>query len=608
MRQRISPVYGEQQGQCTLKTCLYAVCPKSKLGIAFNIPDEWEMGEARLGSDAFFTVQDAAGIRQSALRFTIVEADPITLTRFIESVRSGAWGPYIRSVQPMRMGELDALRLELTPGDDRPPLVWFVACPSGLVVSFSPGSDPTLAESALRTLRAVPVKDRTDPSIQPTPMVKPTWITTTMVISTPAALYPGWESYASQKHHVTLQYPSAWQLIPDYWDERRGGADGFFALDVPGRLDWTLDKLCDRETDHHLLPFGSRPQIERVQLQGQAACLIWPSEDSSTKGEAALIVSYPAPVQIEGVRYGYLRLLADTAHIREIASTLKFMTVPTPVPLLVEEYPIVAAGVYTPDRMEYTQLISPTILARRSEWRGYRAAKQTANANEVLARFGYRLAPTPGSFYDLYHGNDLIQSEVREIGWVMVNGRGDDFALSLTNRRGADFVLRPAGLEPWSRYAYTRPVLVGSDLVAAEIDPQWKQVTVRRGNKMSASVPVPGPQVDNPVKGLWAWEGKWVLEINGDVLVEGASWKEMSGYDEVFGWQLLNEQPFYFFRQGNRVGVSYAGQVLPYQYDEVIHYQCCEPAMFNVGSNENMVWFHALRDGMWYYVEMGVYE
>jgi hypothetical protein len=29
MRQRISPVYGEQQGQCTLKTCLYAVCPKS---------------------------------------------------------------------------------------------------------------------------------------------------------------------------------------------------------------------------------------------------------------------------------------------------------------------------------------------------------------------------------------------------------------------------------------------------------------------------------------------------------------------------------------------------------------------------------------------------
>jgi hypothetical protein len=30
--------------------------------------------------------------------------------------------------------------------------------------------------------------------------------------------------------------------------------------------------------------------------------------------------------------------------------------------------------------------------------------------------------------------------------------------------------------------------------------------------------------------------------------------------------------------------------------------------MFNVGANDDMVWFHALRGGMWYYVEMGVYQ
>ena len=30
--------------------------------------------------------------------------------------------------------------------------------------------------------------------------------------------------------------------------------------------------------------------------------------------------------------------------------------------------------------------------------------------------------------------------------------------------------------------------------------------------------------------------------------------------------------------------------------------------MFNVGGNGTMVWFHALRDGMWYYVEAGVYD
>lgn len=36
--------------------------------------------------------------------------------------------------------------------------------------------------------------------------------------------------------------------------------------------------------------------------------------------------------------------------------------------------------------------------------------------------------------------------------------------------------------------------------------------------------------------------------------------------------------------------------------------RCCEPAAFNVAGSETMVWFHALRDGVWYYVEIGVYK
>ena len=56
------------------------------------------------------------------------------------------------------------------------------------------------------------------------------------------------------------------------------------------------------------------------------------------------------------------------------------------------------------------------------------------------------------------------------------------------------------------------------------------------------------------------------------------------------------------------IDVSSRGEALPYQYDEVVHYDCCEAAAFNVAGNERMVWFHALRDGIWYYVEMGVYQ
>ena len=55
------------------------------------------------------------------------------------------------------------------------------------------------------------------------------------------------------------------------------------------------------------------------------------------------------------------------------------------------------------------------------------------------------------------------------------------------------------------------------------------------------------------------------------------------------------------------MGISYDGEVLPVNYDEVIHYRCCEPAAFNVGGSEQMVWFYARRDGAWYYVELGKY-
>ena len=133
------------------------------------------------------------------------------------------------------------------------------------------------------------------------------------------------------------------------------------------------------------------------------------------------------------------------------------------------------------------------------------------------------------------------------------------------------------------------------------------RVLVQQGGKTVYSIPATF-RTDNPIKGLWAWDGHWILEMEGHVVIDGKSSNKELGYDEIFNWRLLKGQPFYFFKKGNRIGVSYAAQVLPYQYDEVIHYRCCEPAMFNVGGNASMVWFHALKDGMWYYVEIGIYE
>ena len=137
---------------------------------------------------------------------------------------------------------------------------------------------------------------------------------------------PGWQTYASQDFQIILQYPAAWQPVPGY-DERYGGADGFFQVSTVGAgQGMTLDEVCALDAYHKLQPYGSQPQVEELEIQGQPACLILPSADqpAAMSGQAGLIVRYPQPVEIRSVTYGYFILWADKDHIREIAETLRF--------------------------------------------------------------------------------------------------------------------------------------------------------------------------------------------------------------------------------------------------------------------------------------------
>jgi hypothetical protein len=56
------------------------------------------------------------------------------------------------------------------------------------------------------------------------------------------------------------------------------------------------------------------------------------------------------------------------------------------------------------------------------------------------------------------------------------------------------------------------------------------------------------------------------------------------------------------------VRISYGGQVLPNAYETVFHNQCCEASIHNVEVGPDAVWFHALRDGTWYFVEASLDE
>jgi hypothetical protein len=153
---------------------------------------------------------------------------------------------------------------------------------------------------------------------------------------------------------------------------------------------------------------------------------------------------------------------------------------------------------------------------------------------------------------------------------------------------------------------YIAPVFYGDELLSVRWDFERGQAQVMQG-EMQVYAFAGVYLVDMPVKGLWSWEGHWLLEVDGFLIQDGEVLNESLGFEEIFGWQLLDGKPFYHFRKGPRVGISYGGVRLPVSYEEVIHYRCCEPAAFNNAGNEDMVWFYGLREGVWYYVEMGRY-
>jgi TolB protein len=140
-----------------------------------------------------------------------------------------------------------------------------------------------------------------------------------------------WQQYNDETLHVAFRHPKQWKTSPIYNDRTYfGGTDGAVQLSAAGSGD--PQQMCQGLVTHHLQPFGTHPQIRSMKIQGQKACLVWPSKDQALslgKGrllEAELIVEYPRPVEIEGNSYGQLTLYADTNHIMEIIKTLRFIT------------------------------------------------------------------------------------------------------------------------------------------------------------------------------------------------------------------------------------------------------------------------------------------
>ena len=86
------------------------------------------------------------------------------------------------------------------------------------------------------------------------------------------------------------------------------------------------EQACKGEAEHVLKPFGENPAIRPTKVDGQSACLIWPSTDQGAHSDAAIFLKYPEPVEIGGDRYSILEVYADKDYILAVIGTVRFIS------------------------------------------------------------------------------------------------------------------------------------------------------------------------------------------------------------------------------------------------------------------------------------------
>ena len=140
----------------------------------------------------------------------------------------------------------------------------------------------------------------------------------------PTSDVPLKNTYINSIYRIQFQYPAYWVKVNE---ERYESSEGFFQVSAIFS-EGGIHEVCENEAFHQLMPYGSSPQIIPTQKEGQESCKILPSQDQPIEmgGQAAMIVKYPAPIQIQGNLYNYFILWVDQNHLEEISSTFSFLS------------------------------------------------------------------------------------------------------------------------------------------------------------------------------------------------------------------------------------------------------------------------------------------
>jgi hypothetical protein len=450
-----------------------------------------------------------------------------------------------------------------------------------------------------------------------------------------------WQTYTDPQQQYSLRLPQTWQ--PEGEEGHFSGADGFLQtaylpemafMDGTSFMDGTF-RLCERLANTADGPVYQIGAYSNPRSRYFVGCTL--SALSQDRQDRIRMV-VPNPQSDPSLRYFYIE--TDQQHFEQIAGSLKppdypssdastigqlstawrpedelFWGSPLPVPpeLTIEEYAVGSSEVGSWNTIQIDYPLLEQALEKRAPWRDAPESfkdRRLRESNQLLKPFDYsikRVVDTESETYSIYQGEQLILDRVSTFYPPSVNASGDDFILVADVISGGFQEVGMNRLIPLDMHPlHIPPVFHGDEYLTVSWDFDQDQLLVEKDRKRiyaySAHSPAPW------MKRLWSWEGHWMLEIDGFLIQDGENQNEVLDYEEIFGWQLLDGKPIYFFRKGPRLGVSYDGQILPVFYEFIPHYACCEIGYYNPAGNERMAWFYGWREGTWYYVEIGNYN
>jgi hypothetical protein len=231
--------------------------------------------------------------------------------------------------------------------------------------------------------------------------------------------------------------------------------------------------------------------------------------------------------------------------------------------------------------------------------------------------------PTPGDA----NGPDVVQlgDLTMEIYERLLKAPNDDGSFTTTAGPSSEILKTRRPLRDVFSQPFSPPPLNGRQLTAARIESDGEMTVIFKLDDeevLSVNCGAVGP-VD-PLRGMWVIGRDWYAEVahveletdgnsvkvitRGEIFMNGVSLNEQYGYDETFGFQPLNEKPFYFFSKDGQIGINYDGESHSLGFDSVSHYACCSAGAFNPKAYLTMVTFFAQKNGRDYYVELGLFS